>query len=317
MVLILLSGCGQKKEVDINQFESIELPIAIETQIIEYGSQFDDSKVRFELLKSGFKYSIGEIDTLTLGEGTVTAVVDEVDHDINFEIKDTQFPSIEHEDMYTFTEGDNINFKEKVKASDVVDGNLELSYSDYDLKKVGEQTINVSAIDKNGNETSSNFILKINKKVVQEKPANPKNESDTTNKETSKSETNKESGAGYRVDIAKEMFNLMNKERKKNNIPELIWSDRIHQLANIRAFEGVSTKSHFRPDGTFFNTVGPNISIENMAWGFGSASGAMNFFMNSVLHRFQVLNDQHTHAGVGVYFQGGQKIYVQIFSNQP
>ena len=82
-------------------------------------------------------------------------------------IKDENPPSIEASDITIYT-GNNINLNSKVKCIDDVDDEVECNISgDYNVNKVGTYTINISAKDASGNESSKSIKLNVKTYAVQ------------------------------------------------------------------------------------------------------------------------------------------------------
>ena len=64
--------------------------------------------------------------------------------------------------------------------------------------------------------------------------------------------------------LAKEYFALVNQERKRVAVQELIWSDEVYEAAMIRAKEMNQYFEHVRPDGRDFDTVADDIGLKDL-----------------------------------------------------
>ena len=64
--------------------------------------------------------------------------------------------------------------------------------------------------------------------------------------------------------LAKEYFALVNQERKRVGVQELIWSDEVYVAAMIRAKEMNQYFEHVRPDGRDFDTVADDIGLKKL-----------------------------------------------------
>lgn len=64
--------------------------------------------------------------------------------------------------------------------------------------------------------------------------------------------------------LAKEYFALVNQERKRVAVQELIWSDEVYEVAMIRAKEMNQYFEHVRPDGRDFDTVADDIGLKDL-----------------------------------------------------
>ncbi len=120
-------------------------------------------------------------------------------------------------------------------------------------------------------------------------------------------------------DYAKEVFNLLNKERTKAGVPELKLNSNLAALADIRAKELVSNYSHTRADGTTvfdmaksenikFNVIG-----ENIAYGQSTPSAVISAWLISPPHRKNMLSGDYKSVGIGHYQSGNTHYWVQVF----
>lgn len=64
--------------------------------------------------------------------------------------------------------------------------------------------------------------------------------------------------------LAKEYFAIVNQERKRVAVQELIWSDEVYEVAMIRAKEMNQYFEHVRPDGRDFDTVADDIGLKDL-----------------------------------------------------
>lgn len=112
----------------------------------------------------------------------------------------------------------------------------------------------------------------------------------------------------------REVLALVNAERAKANLKELVWGTTCENAANKRAEELKQSYSHTRPDGTSWSTACPlpsggGVSGENLAAGNGAVTPAtvVNMWMNSETHRANILNDKFTRLAVGFVFDPNTK----------
>ena len=107
---------------------------------------------------------------------------------------------------------------------------------------------------------------------------------------------------------------LHNAHRANAGLPALVESDRLNLAADIRADEIGVYFSHIRPNGTEWWTVDPELAYgENLAYGYQTADDAMNGWMYSAQHMYNVLNPDYRTLGVGVELIGGVWYYVAEF----
>lgn len=119
----------------------------------------------------------------------------------------------------------------------------------------------------------------------------------------------------------KEVFNLINQQRKNNGLTELKVDEEVQRVARIKAEDMVTNNyfSHTSPTyGSPFNmlnsfkisykTAGENIAANS------SNTGAVNAWMNSSGHKANILNGNFNYTGIGVVSSSKYgKIFVQMF----
>ena len=120
---------------------------------------------------------------------------------------------------------------------------------------------------------------------------------------------------GYAMQVA----GIVNRERAANGLAPLKYSDKLSEAALVRAEEIQSVFSHTRPHGTRCFTAVTEAGInyisagENIAYGQRTPEEVMNSWMNSKSHRENIMNEDFTGIGIGVYQQDGRKYWVQLF----
>ncbi len=117
-----------------------------------------------------------------------------------------------------------------------------------------------------------------------------------------------------------EVIALVNSERAKEGLPALEKREDVCALADIRAQELTESFSHTRPDGRSCFSIFSDYNVndwstigENIAYGQSSPTAVMNSWMNSKSHRENIMNEDFTGIGIGVYQQDGRKYWVQLF----
>jgi len=121
--------------------------------------------------------------------------------------------------------------------------------------------------------------------------------------------------------LISEVLRLTNVERENNGLSALSGShSTLNSAAAIRAEEIVASFSHTRPDGrspfSAYTDLGGSYSFlgENIAFGYRSASGVVQGWMDSQGHKENILNTNYTHLGIGVAVNSEGRIYwVQLF----
>lgn len=125
------------------------------------------------------------------------------------------------------------------------------------------------------------------------------------------------------TESAKEMFSLVNKERNKLGIAELIWNEKIakisqnyatymwenHYFGHI-ALDGKDVGDRLKEGKINYSAAGENLALAPTAI---SAEGGL---MNSQGHRDNILNTKFEKIGIGVVDNGIYgKIFVQVFTD--
>ena len=195
---------------------------------------------------------------------------------------------------------DNVTFKSSDASVATVSESGKVT-----AKKKGTTTITASA---NGVDAT----CKVTVKAI---PTGSKTTTKTvTNKATGKKETVtvvEPSVKRTTPQIAKDAFNLINKERRKVGLNEVQWSDTLASKARLRASECLAQYSHFRPSGEL-STTSLGYSAEILAGGH-SASEAVSRWMNSSSHKNTILDTRRNKCAVAkIKYEYGY-IWVGVF----
>jgi uncharacterized protein YkwD len=121
----------------------------------------------------------------------------------------------------------------------------------------------------------------------------------------------------------KEMFALINKERSKESVKELVWSEKLAEVARLHGDDMWKRKyfGHVSPDG---KDVGDRLDQMKIYYTFAGENLAMaptvstahKGLMNSEGHRANILDKRYGKVGVGVVDNGVfGKMFVQVFTN--
>lgn len=122
---------------------------------------------------------------------------EEIKLDVKISVKDTTAPEFtESVEEIRITEGEEINILENFKAEDL-SGDVQISATEIDNSKVGEQTVTVTATDKNNNIASKDVKIIIEAKsepvTVNNNDNNKNSEIKSSNKNSSSSSSSKKS----------------------------------------------------------------------------------------------------------------------------
>ncbi len=138
---------------------------------------------------------------------------------------------------------------------------------------------------------------------------------------TSFADSSSDSTSRSMEELAYEMVELINQDRAKYGVPELEIDDTLMDFAAMRAAQLSEWFSHTRPDGTRYTSEladsyhyrGENITKKAQGY-YYSPSEAENSLMHSSGHKKNILNDNYTVVGVGVYESDGTYYYCQVFA---
>ena len=105
---------------------------------------------------------------------------------------------------------------------------------------------------------------------------------------------------------ADETIGFINTERTNVGVPTLFVSEILTVAANARVLELEYLYSHDRPDGRQFSTVFSDLGItyglkgENLGKGYKNSEDCVKGWMDSELHKENLLNEKFNKLGVGV-----------------
>lgn len=121
--------------------------------------------------------------------------------------------------------------------------------------------------------------------------------------------------------VKSEVIRLVNNERTRNGLPSLKESSSLDKSAQLKLDDMIANKyfDHVSPQGTppwyFFKKVGYiyGRAGENLAEGQISASSAVIAWMNSQVHKEDILDSRYVDTGVAVAYTDGALTIVQHF----
>lgn len=114
-------------------------------------------------------------------------------------------------------------------------------------------------------------------------------------------------------DNAYEVLEIVNKKRAANGLEKLVMDQELLDAAMMRAAELTVVFSHDRPNGDAWRTASDKAYGENIAMGYGTPDAVMHAWINSDGHRENILNDSYHSIGIGVFYKGGVRYWVQCF----
>ncbi len=108
--------------------------------------------------------------------------------------------------------------------------------------------------------------------------------------------------------LAKEVFDLINKERTAANLPVLVWDNSVAAVASLHGFD-MATYKYLDQKGRDNSTVQTRLVLgkvtftqaaENLAQRTYTADIIVKAWMNSEKHKVNILNKDFTKVGIGV-----------------
>ena len=117
--------------------------------------------------------------------------------------------------------------------------------------------------------------------------------------------------AGNVEALEERVIELNNLYRAQQGLAPLTKTEALTTAAGIRVRECGSYFSHTRPDGSEWWTVEPDYAFgENLASGYTDADAAVDAWMRSPAHMYNIMSPEFRTCGVGVEFIGGKLYYV-------
>lgn len=114
--------------------------------------------------------------------------------------------------------------------------------------------------------------------------------------------------------VAIETSNLVNEIRQENDLDELTWDANLETVANVRANEISEVFSHTRPDGRDWCTVNSKIQGgENLAFGYDTAEEVVDAWMDSPMHKENILYEDFETIAISIYEDNGTYYFAQEY----
>ena len=109
------------------------------------------------------------------------------------------------------------------------------------------------------------------------------------------------------------ILSKVNEQRKKAGVSALKMDKDLLDAAMKRAGELAISFSHERPSGYLCFTMSGKMFGENIAYGNMTPAGVMNCWMNSDMHKANILSDDFETIGIGAVVVDGSCYWVQCF----
>ena len=119
--------------------------------------------------------------------------------------------------------------------------------------------------------------------------------------------------------LCQALFDLVNETRAEYGLKPLKTLSGLTEAAEIRAKEYSTYQSHYRPNGTKWDSILSNYGLrrnkraENLAYYYDTAKGVMRCWMSDPWHRGNILDPDTEYIGVGCYNNGWTNYWCQLF----
>ncbi|AMC92852.1 hypothetical protein AOC36_02280 [Erysipelothrix larvae] len=197
--VVNLQNIARERARQSDLLKSVEI-IQLQTDL-EYGQEYlvsdlieikNQDDVTVEVVNYDLSLSDDSTARFTgMGEQVIIFSLSYMDssntRELTYEVKDTQFPVFDGVTDYEITGGDSLDYKSNIKATDPIDGDLEVLFSgDVDVNKVGTYGVKATATDINGNSSEKEFQIVVkDKEVVQAETPTEQNKPSTSNTKSS------------------------------------------------------------------------------------------------------------------------------------
>lgn len=119
--------------------------------------------------------------------------------------------------------------------------------------------------------------------------------------------------------LCQKLFELVNETRAEYGLKPLKAIPELTAAAQQRAKEYAGYQSHYRPDGSRWDTIltayglKRNKRAENLAYYYDTAKGALRCWMSDSWHRANILDPDAEYIGLGRYNNGWCNYWCQLF----
>ncbi|MDO4555432.1 MAG: CAP domain-containing protein [Lachnospiraceae bacterium] len=112
---------------------------------------------------------------------------------------------------------------------------------------------------------------------------------------------------------AYQVLSLVNKKRKAAGVGTLVMDKDLLETAMLRAAECSIVPNHIRPNGEICYYADEKMYGENVSFDFTTASSVMKDWMESPIHKFNILNSSYVSIGIGCVKVNNRVYWVQCF----
>ncbi len=126
-------------------------------------------------------------------------------------------------------------------------------------------------------------------------------------------------GTVYEEQQRQRLFELVNQTRSEYGLAPLEELPQLSEIAQQRAAECSSYFSHYRPNGSKWDSLlaaaelKRDVRAENIAYYYSTAEKVLANWMGSYYHRSNILNPEAKYIGIGYYNTGWSVYWTQLF----
>lgn len=204
-ILLFVSGCsffdlGHTIELSKNtvsygvDMSACSLIKAIDGTEITEEDVISDGK----LTTSSVIVDCPSIDTATLGKQTITYKIADKSYDFEIEVVDDVAPTLTVDDRYVLNVGEDFNIADEYEVSDNYDKEDDITVKidgDYDIDKVGEYKITLTASDTSENSVAEEITL-----VVEDEDDQTNEGSSNSNSQSGSNSNSSDKSFSYQSD---------------------------------------------------------------------------------------------------------------------
>ena len=157
-ILLYMKSYKESNTLKVTLVENLDVEINSETNLLSFIKSIKSGEILTEDSK---------IDTSKLGKKDLEILIknafdEEIKYTFKVNVIDTTKPIIENKEEITTYKGKKIDLLESVNVTDNSLEEISIDISGtYDINTVGEYELSYIAKDSSGNETTSNFVLKV------------------------------------------------------------------------------------------------------------------------------------------------------------
>ena len=177
--------------------------------------------------------------------------------EITINVVDTQAPVISGVSACSISKGSTFSALGGVSANDDIDGDVSgtLACSSYDINAVGTQTLTITAADKSGNISSTDFVLTVNEKPVatnQDSSSSSSSSSNSSSNSSSSNSSSSSSGDTYKIHITTDEERIEMDKNRPTIAPSYTWDEVVVLGTSMLKEKGLNCVGSVASEGSIF-----------------------------------------------------------------